>query len=135
MTMQTSARQNVRVAVETIKAADLANGVTTSLFTKLPNGVIPLAMSTLIVTPFNPGTSELVDIGVAGGAEYFNDVDFEAVAGTRVNAAALPGLINDAAGGVQLTAKATIVGAAPTVGEALVILQYAEYGVEHGSQG
>lgn len=134
--MSNSARQHARAAVAKITAADFANGVQTNLFTKLPNGVIPTALSVLIVVPFNTGTTDVLDIGnEANGAAYANDVNLKAAAGTRVAAATLPGLINTEDGGLQLTATRTEGGTAPTEGEALVLLEYLELDVEQFSQG
>lgn len=142
----TDSRQRTCVAVARILAADLAvSGAAINLFSKLPNGLIPIDAKVVIVTPFDPGTSLLLDIGyaargnaaapiAAAPAAYHNDLDLEAAAGTRTAFTALPAIVDDASGGIQLTATPTTVGAAPAVGEALVILTFAMDGVEHFTQ-
>lgn len=133
--MNNTARQNVSCAIEDISLADITSGVAFNLFSELPNGVIPLSLETLVVTPFDSGTSDVLDIGLAGANEYNNDINIAAAAGTRVAATALPGLIDDAAGGIQLTGKWTADGTAATEGRILVMLTYAELDREHYSQG
>lgn len=140
--MNTSARQYVAAAVATILHTDVPAGVVKNLFSELPNGTIPLSLEVVIVTPFNTtgtGPTEVLDIGNGdGGSEYANDVNLMAAAGTRVQAAALPGPINTTDGGLQLTATRAQGGTAltqPTAGEARVILTYAREGVENFSEG
>ena len=133
--MDNTARQNVSAAVEDISLADVVSGTAFNLFSMLPNGVIPLALSVLIVTPFDSGTSDVLDIGLAGANEYLNDGDISAAAGTRIAATALPGLVDDTDGGIQLTGKWTAVGTAATEGRILVLLTYIELDREHYSQG
>ena len=133
--MNTSARQHVRAAIEKVLYSDL-DGTSKNLFTKLPNGVIPLTFSTLIVVPFDTETTHVLDIGNVDSANaYFNDVNLKAAAGTRVAATTLPGFIDSAAGGLQIKAIDVPTGDAPTEGEFLVILTYVEDGVEQFSQG
>lgn len=133
--MQTSARQNVRAAIERVTYTDL-DGTAKNLFTKLPNGVIPLALTAVILTAFNTGTTHVLDIGNGTtGNAYFNDINLKSAAGTRTSASALPSLINDVSGGLQLLATDTPVGTAATAGEVMLILTYVEDGVEQFSQG
>lgn len=132
--MQSSSRQHVRAAIEEITAADLANGVVTNLLSKFTNGCVILGLTTLVVEAFNPGTSMVVDLGVAGDASIANDVNFAAAVGTRVQSTTLPSVFDTSTGGTQLTAVATIVGAAPTLGKVLVMVTYLEEGVELFSQ-
>lgn len=135
----TDAVQGLSAIVATILFSDIETGVTKDLFVQLPNGLIPVNAYAVIETPFNPGTSLLVDIGYAarGNAAspiaadtdaYHNDLDLEAVAGTRVAFTALPAVVDDASGGIQLTWTPTLVGAAPTAGEMHVILTFAREG-------
>lgn len=133
--MDNTARQNVSAAVEDISLADIASGVAFNLFSELPNGVIPLSLVTIVVTPFDSGTSDVLDIGEAGSNAYNNDIDISAAAGTRVAATALPGFVDDTDGGIQLTGKWTAVGTAATEGRFLVVLTYVELDREHFSQG
>lgn len=139
--MNNSARQNVRGAIEKVLFSDL-DATAKNLFTKLPNGVIPLSLVAVIITPFDTGTTHVGDIGFAAhGAvsadpdAYFNDLNLKAAAGTRVSATALPVMIDTAAGGLQLTLTDVPVGTAATEGEVHFYLTYMEDGVEHCSQG
>lgn len=135
--METSSRQYVAAAVETVKLADLASGVAKNLFTQLPNGTIPLSLAVIIVTPFNAGTADVLDIGISGGAAnaYADDIDLKAVAGSRAAATSLPGMINTTAGGSQLQVTRTATGTAATAGEARIVLTYVREGVENFSEG
>lgn len=137
--MQTSARSYKRVAVEKIKSTDL-DGTTKNLFTKLPNGVLATALYSVIITPFDAATSHVLDIGhgglnggAASGNAFANDIDLKGAAGTRVQASALPTLVNDTKGGVQLQVTDVKVGA-ETKGEVWIVLEYVE-SVEQFSQG
>lgn len=145
--MNNSARQHAYTATERIKFSDIASGVAFNLFTKLPNGVIALAIDVIVLTPFNSATSDVLDIGhaAAGNAAapiaasanaYKNDADLKgSAAGTKIAATTLPGLIDDAGGGLQITGTWTGVGAAPTQGEFLVVATLIEDGREQFSQG
>lgn len=140
--MKTSARQYVAAAVATILHTDVPSGVIKDLFSKLPNGTIPLSLETVIVTPFNTtgtGPTEVLDIGDGdGGSEYANDINLMAAAGTRAVATALPGPINNAASGTQLTVTRVQGGTGltqPTQGEVRVLLTYIREGVENFSEG
>lgn len=142
MTLKTSSRQNLAAAIATIKLADMPAGTPVDVFTKLPNGVIPVALTAVVVTPLDTaGTSptEVLDIGNAdGGAEYANDINLMAAAGTRTNATTLPVIVNETAGGLQLTVTRVQGGTGltqPTQGEVMLILQFAQDGVEHFSHG
>lgn len=139
--MKTASRQHLGCAIERILFSDMSTGVAKDLFTKLENGVVPVTLSTLIVTPFNSTTNVLdighagIDGGAASGNAYANDIDLKAAAGTRVAATTLPGLIKDTKGGLQLQATRVDTGAVPTAGEVLVILTFGVLGLEHYTHG
>jgi hypothetical protein len=130
-----SARQRVRAAVQRVTYADLTSGVAFNIFTNRKNGRIPLKIEVVVITPFNSATSDVLDLGLAGGSEYANDLDLKSAAGTHLPATTVPGYVNDASGGLQLTGKWVGVGAAPTAGEFLVIEQYVVDGHEDFSEG
>lgn len=141
-----SGRAKLNVAVQRVLATDLVSGTPFNIFSKLPNGTIPVAAQVLIVVPFNTATSAVLDVGRAAGGNatapiaasgnaYHDDMNLKAAAGTRVSLTSLPSIVNDASGGLQVTGTLTGVGAVATAGEILVLLTYAEDGVETHSQG
>lgn len=145
--MNNSARQHAYTAMERVKFSDIVNGVPFNLFTKLPNNVVPLALDVIVLTPFNSATSDVLDLGFAArgnaaapiaavGNAYKNDADLKgSAAGTKIPATSLPGVINDAGGGIQITGTWVGVGAAPTQGEFAVVATLIEDGREQFSQG
>jgi hypothetical protein len=144
--MTTAARQTPYSAVERIKFSDLVSGVPFPLFTKLPNGVIPISLSSITLVPFNSATTDTLTIGRAAGGNaaapiaanataYKSGTDLKAAAGTKVESTVLPAVVNDASGGLSLTATWTGVGTAPTAGELLVILNCLETNRELFTQG
>jgi len=134
--MNSASRQTVYSAHERVKLADIESGVAFNVFSKLPNGVIPIALAVIILTPFDSATSDLLDIGTAADPDaYKADVNVAAAAGTKVDATTLPGLINEASGGLQLQATWTGTGTAPTEGEFLIVGQFIEDSREHFTQG
>lgn len=136
--MKTSARQNVVAAVETIKIADLASGVSVDLFTQLPNGTLPIALHLIVVDPSDAGTSDVLDVGITGSLNaYIDDANLKSAAGTTIKATAVPGLVANSAtgGGLQLKATRTAAGTAATKGEFRAVLLYVREGVEDFSEG
>lgn len=133
-------RQNLTVVIATIVAADVAaTGVAVNV-QKLENGMIPITGRLVVEEAFNAGTSMVLDIGRAAGSvggspvsasanAYLNDGNLAAAGNTAFTA--LPGVVGDDTGGIQLTVTPTIVGAAPTTGKAYVVVEYAIAGREH----
>lgn len=130
-----AARQRVRAAVQRVLYSDLTSGVAFNVFTKRRNGHVPLALEVLVITPFNSVTSDVLDLGLAGGNEYKNDANLQSAAGTHIAASTVPGYVSDASGGVQMTGKWVGVGTAPTAGEFLIIESYIVDNHEDFSEG
>lgn len=145
--MTTASRQAPYAAVERLLFSKLVSGVAFPIFTKLPNGVIPTSLFAIINTPFNSATSDNLTIGRAAGGNAANPIAANAsayksgldikgtAAGTRTDATVLPGAINDASGGLNLTVTWTGVGTAPTAGEVIVVMNCLDTNREHFTQG
>lgn len=139
--MSTTARQNHFVAVERVALADFTSGVAKTIFSKLPNGFIPMTGYVAVITPGNSGTSDSLTVGkaVSGTAASANGFltasNVQAAANTRYQLAALPAIINDTDGGFTMTATVTKVGTAATEGEYLFVLEGAKEGSTHFSMG
>lgn len=133
---KSASRQFVYGAQQRVALADIESGVPFDVFTKLPNGVTPIALGVIILTPFDSATSDLLDIGNAAVADaYKADLSIAAAAGTKAECSVLPGLINEDAGGLQLQATWTGAGAAPTEGEVLIYGTFMEENREQFTQG
>lgn len=139
--MSTTARQNHFVATERVALADFTSGVAKTIFSKLPNGFIPMTGYVAVITPGNSGTSDLMTIGkalsgtAASANAFLASSDARAAANTRYQLSGLPALINDTDGGVTLTATVTKTGTAATAGEFLFVLEGAKEGSTHFSMG
>lgn len=133
---KSASRQNVYAATQRVPLADIESGTPFDVFTKLPNGVIPIALAVIVLTPFDSVTSDVLDIGTAAAPNaYANDIDVSAPAGTKADATLLPGLVNEETGGLQLQATWTSAGGLPTEGEIVIVGQFVEQGREHFTQG
>ena len=133
---KSASRQNAYVAKQRVALADIESGVAFDVFTKLPNGVIPLEIGVIILTPFDSVTSDLLDIGNAAAADaYKADANVASAAGTKIAATLLPGVIDDASGGLQLQATWTSAGGAATEGEFLIYAVLVEDNREQFTQG
>jgi hypothetical protein len=143
---KSASRQFVYGAQQRVALADIESGVAFDIFTKLPNGVIPIALSVITLTPFDSGTSDLLDIGyaargnaaapiVADPDAYKADLSIASVAGTKADLTVLPGVIDDASGGLQLTGTWTGAGTAATEGEILIVGVFMEEHREQFTQG
>lgn len=135
--MSTSARQNVYAAFERIKLADLVSGTAKAVFSKLPNGNIPLRGYVVVITPFDSGTSDGLTVGkalsgtAASANAYLTSSDISAAAGTRYALTGLPAIIDDTDGGITMTVTWTGVGTAATEGEIAIVLEQIAEGRDH----
>lgn len=143
---KSASRQFLYGAQQRVSLADIDSGVAFDIFTKLPNGVIPIEIGVIVLDPFDSATSDLLDIGYAarGNAAspiaadpdaYKNDLSIAAAAGTKAAVTLLPGVINDASGGLQLTGTWTGAGTAATKGEVLIYGVFMEEHREQFTQG
>lgn len=135
--MSTSARQNVYAACERVKFSGLVSGVAKKVFSKLPNGNIPLRGYVAVVEPFNSGTSDSITVGkalsgtAASANAYLTSQSIAAAAGTRYALTGLPALIDDSAGGIEMTITWTGAGDPPDEGEIVVVLEQIADGRDH----
>jgi hypothetical protein len=130
--------QNLSVHVHEINFDEVTSGTAFNIGDELPNGTIVSSIDTVIVTPFDSVTSDVLDIGHAAytgqaavANAYRNDTDLQAAAGTKAASTVVPGLINTVDGGLQLTGTWTGVGTAPTEGKAFVFVSILQDGREH----
>jgi hypothetical protein len=116
-----SGRQNKVVAEQRIKAEDLVSGTPLKVM-YLPGGAYDIAGKVIPLTAFNSATSDTVDVGTSdSGNAYGNDLSVHAAAPQ-----ALSGFPNVIDGGQWLYLTWTGTGAAPTAGEIVLKVEYAE---------
>lgn len=125
-----SGRQDVLVAMVEIDFADVASGVDAPAI-NLPGGAIVVGGDVTVITPFNSGTSDVLDVGDADSQNrYLNDANIHAAG----RAALVPtGYVTTALG--DLTVRWVGVGAAPTAGKVRLTAHYVVKGRAHSAQG
>lgn len=124
------ARQAPLVAFVDINAADLTSGTDVAAI-DLPGNAVVLAGSVAVLTPFNSGTSDVLDVGDAGiQNRYLNDANIH----TSGSIALVPtGTATTGAGAI--TVRWTGGGAAPTAGKVRLAVTYIVLGREQSTQG
>lgn len=137
-----ASRQRLRSAMQKILYSDLVSGTAKNIFTPFKNGSLILAGSLIGIVPFNSATSDVITIGktvdddAVDADAFLTSTSIAAAANTRTAFTTLPPFVDDiATGALQLTATWTGVGAAPTAGEAWVVVQYIRDGHEDFSEG
>jgi hypothetical protein len=139
--MSTNARQHVYAAVERITVSQLVDGTAFKIFSKIPNGAIPLVGFIAIVTPFASASADSLTVGkalsgtAASANGYLTASDLQAAAGTRYALTGLPAVVNDTDGGIQPTITWTATGTDSVVGELRAVLTFVMDGAEHFSEG
>lgn len=129
MTRETTPAQDLSVIKVRKAFADLTSGTAFDIGAPLPNGTLVVGIDTIVLTPFDSASSDLLDIGfaahgavVADPDAYRNDTSLAAAAGTKVSSTVLPGLINSTDGAVQLTGTWTQTGGSTSEGEVLILV-------------
>lgn len=135
MFTEVTGRQEVIAVVIEITALQLvelnASGAAVDI-AELPGDAVAIGGEITIGTAFDSGTSDAIDIGDAAVADRYTSTPIDAQATGRT-ALTLTGFKTTAPTKVQLTW--TGVDAAPTEGDARVILQYVRMKRAHFSQG
>lgn len=123
-------RQCPIVAHVDINYSDLTSG-TDAPAIELPGGAVLLSGSVAVLTPFNSGTSDVLDVGDGGSQNrYLND--------GNIHAAGLVALVPT---GYQTTALSNLTvrwvgaGAVPTAGKVRLTVEYFVVGRAEFSQG
>ena len=125
-----SGRQDRLVAMVEIGFADIATGVAAAAV-ELPGGAIVVGGAVTVITAFNSGTSDVLDVGDSVSANrYLND-------GNIHTAGRIPlvptGYVMPNAGDVSVTL--TAVGAAATAGSVRLEVEYVVEGRASTNQG
>ena len=125
-----SNRQPPLVAMVEVSFADIASGVAAAAV-ELPGGAIVTGGAVTVITPFNSGTSDVLDVGdSASGNRYLNDANIHAAGRTPL----VPtGLVMENVGDISVTL--TAVGTAATAGSVRLEVEYVVEGRASTSQG
>lgn len=125
-----SGRQDISVAMVEINYSDIVSG-TAAAAIELPGNAIVVSGAVTVITPFNSGTSDVLDVGDSVTANrYVNDVDIHAAGRTAL----VPtGYVTTTSGDINVTLVS--VGAAATAGKVRLEVQYVVGGRAEFSQG
>lgn len=123
-------RQDVLVAMVEIDFDDVVSGVDQAAV-ELPGGAIVVGGDVTVITPFNAGTSDVLDVGDGVSQNrYLNDANIHAAG----RAALVPtGYVMPQIG--NMTVRWTGVGGAPTAGKVRLSVHYVVEKRAHTSQG
>lgn len=125
-----SGRQHVITAMVVIGFADLTSGADVAAL-DLPAGAIVQSGDVSVVTPFNSGTSDVIDVGDAGSQNrYLNDGNIHAAG----RAALVPTGFKTTSE-TPVTVRWVGAGAAPTAGSVRLTVNYVVEGRSDFSQG
>jgi hypothetical protein len=125
-----SNRQTPLVAMVEVSLADIASGVAAAAV-ELPGGAIVVGGDVTVITPFDSGTTDVIDVGDSGTANrYLND-------GNIAAAGRIPlvptGYVTENIGDINVTV--TSVGTAATEGTVRLTVEYVVEGRACSSQG
>lgn len=125
-----SNRQAPLVAMVEIGYADIVSDVASAAI-ELPGGAIVTGGDVTVITPFNSGTSDVLDVGDSVTANrYANDANIHAAGRTAL----VPtGYVTPNVSDVSVTL--TAVGAAATAGKVRLTVEYVVNGRAETSQG
>lgn len=125
-----SGRQNKLFAMVEVALADIASGVAAAAI-ELPGGAIVTGGAVTVITPFNSGTSDVIDVGDSGSANrYLNDGNIHAAGRIPL----VPtGYVTENVSDINVTV--TSVGTAATEGSVRLEVEYVVEGRSHSSQG
>lgn len=115
-------RQTPLVATVDINYTDIVSGVAAAAIDLPPDAVVT-GGDVAVVTPFNSGTSDVLDVGDAGsGSRYLNDANIHAAGRTAL----VPTGYRHPGG--ALTVTLTAAGAAATAGKVRLTVEYIQLG-------